>query len=104
MANIILLYKLKPEITPQQFETWLRDTDFPAMRALRHIKSFVTYRVQKRVMAAEAPSVHYVEVFNVPDLTSFIAEDLAAEKTKTVMGEFRTLVEDPEYLVAEPVV
>jgi hypothetical protein len=55
-------------------------------------------------MASEAPSVHYVEVFDVPDLTSFIAEDLAAEKTKTVMGEFRNLVENPEYLVAEPVV
>ena len=103
MAKIIILYKLKHDVTPQQFEDWLRDTDFPMLRALKHVKSFVTYRVEKRVMAAELPSAHYVEVFDVPDLPSFLAEDLVAEKTQKIMAKFRTFVENPEYLIAEPI-
>ena len=104
MANIILFYKLKLNVTHQQFEDWLRGSDFPAMRALKSVKSFVTYRVEKRAMGTEPPSAHYVEVFDVPDLATFVAEDLAAESTQKIMAEFRTFVENPEYLIAEPVV
>jgi hypothetical protein len=104
MPNIVILYKLKSEISPQQFETWMRETDFPALRAMKHVKSFVTYRVGKRAMSSALPSIDYVEIFDVPDLMSFLAEDLADEKTQTVMKDFRQFVDDPEYLITEPVV
>jgi REDY-like protein HapK len=103
MANIILFYKLKAHVTQQQFEGWLRTTDFPAMRALKTVKSFVAYRVIKRAMDAAPPSAHYVEIFDVPDLAAFVSQDLAAEGTQKIMAQFRSFVEEPEYLIAEPV-
>lgn len=63
----------------------------------------MVYKVEKRVMSTEPRSYDYVEMFDVPDLPSFLAEDLAAETTQKLMAEFRGFVNAPEYLLTEPV-
>lgn len=103
MANIIILYKLKSTTTQKQFEDWLHATNFPFLRKLKHVKSFVVYRVAKRVMGTGEPSIHYMALFDVPDIARFIEEDLADQSTQKDLIEFRSFVEDPEYLVANPV-
>lgn len=104
MATIIILYTLKEGVTQEQYETWTRTTDYPTMRGLQRIKSFVNYRAVKPLFGESKPSVHYVEVFDIPDLEGFVQEDMGASVVQKVMGEFMQYVENPEFLIAEAVV
>ena len=46
----------------------------------------------------------YVEVFDIPDLDGFTAEDLGSDHLQAVMGEFMARVDDPQFLVVSPIV
>jgi len=104
MSKIILLYRLKDGVSPETFEQWTRTTDYPAMRGLNRVASFTTYRAERNLLSDAAPSVQYVEVFDVPDLDGFMAEDMGGPVVQRIMGEFMEHVEAPEFLVAEDVV
>ena len=51
--NLFLLYTLKEGVTPEQFETWVRKTDYPSMRGLARVADFRTYRAE-RLLIGEA--------------------------------------------------
>jgi REDY-like protein HapK len=101
MAAIILKYRLKDGVSPADFEEWVRMVDQPAMRALSRVAAFDTYKVTGLLMGEGAPSVSYVEVFDVPDLAGFTGEDMAGETVQGIMGQFMGFAEAPEFLVAE---
>ena len=103
MAAIIITYRLKPGVTPADFESWVKNTDQPAMRGIERIKSFETYRITGPLMGEGEPSVHYVEVFDVPDIEGFTGEDMAGPTVQAVIGEFMGFAENPEMLLAEKV-
>lgn len=103
MANVMITYKLKAGVSREAFEAWVRGYDYPAMRGLKRVAGFTNHRVERRLIGEGAPSVDYVEVFDIPDLDGFIAEDLPGETLQTVMGAFMAWVEAPEFLVVGPV-
>lgn len=104
MANIILLYNLQPGVSREAYEQWQRTVDYPAMRGLKRVASFVNHRVTGLLMGEGAPSKQYVEIFDVPDLPGFLAEDMGGPVVQQIMGAFMGYVADPEFLIAEPVV
>lgn len=99
MANLMLLYKLKPGVTRDQFETWVRDTDYPAMRGLRRVASYVNHRTERRLVGEGSPSVDYVEVFDIPDLDGFVAEDMPGQTVRAITADFMGFADAPEFLV-----
>lgn len=103
MANVMLLYKLKPGVTRADFEAWVRTTDYPAMRGLKRVASFVNHRAERLLLGEGAPSVDYVEVFDIPDLDGFVAEDMPGGVVQQVMGQFMGFADTPEFLVVKPV-
>jgi len=103
MANLMLLYRLKPGVTRDQFETWVRGTDYPAMRGLKRVASFVNHRAERLLIGEGAPSVDYVEVFEIPDLDGFVGEDMPGAVVQQIMGEFMGFADAPEFLVVKPV-
>lgn len=104
MATIIILYTLKEGVTQEQYENWIRNTDYPAMRGLTRVKSYVNYRVVKPLFGEGTTSAHYVEVFEIPDLDGFMQEDLGGSVVQKIMGEFMQHAENPEFLLCEAVV
>ncbi|MFZ4606829.1 MAG: hypothetical protein ACOYM5_11275 [Caulobacter sp.] len=104
MANVMITYKLKAGVSREDFETWVRGYDYPNMRGLKRVASFTNHRVERLLIGEGAPSVDYVEVFDIPDLDGFTAEDLPGETLQTVMGAFMDWVEAPQFLVVSPVV
>jgi hypothetical protein len=104
MPKIIITYTLKPGVSREIYEQWTRTVDYPAMCGLTRESSFVTHRTTCRLVGEGAPSVDYIEVFDVPDLDGFVREDMPGPVVRTVMGEFLQFVEKPEFLVAEDVV
>jgi len=101
MAAIIIKYRLKPGVTPAEFESWVKEVDQPAMRGLERVRSFDTYRVQGLLVGEGDPSVQYVELFDVPDIAGFGAEDMSGETVQAIMGQFMGFADTPEFLLAE---
>lgn len=101
MAAIIIKYRLKPEVTQEDFESWVKNVDQPTMRGIERVKSFDTYRVQGLLVGEGEPSVQYVELFDVPDLAGFGSEDMTGETVQKVMAEFAGFADAPEFLLAE---
>jgi hypothetical protein len=104
MATLFLSYKLKAGVTPEQYEAWIKATDYPAMRGLRRVSSFITYRTTGLLIGDGQPAADYIEVFDIPDLAGFAAEDMPGGVVQAVMGEFMGLVDNPEFTIAEAVV
>jgi REDY-like protein HapK len=101
MAFLFLRYQLKPDVTQAQFEEWVRTTDQPAMRSLRRVKAFDTYRVSGLLMGEGAPAQSYFEVFEIDDLEGFGSEDMPGALVQSIMGAFMGMVENPEFNIAE---
>jgi hypothetical protein len=68
------------------------------------LKEFTVYRVEKRVMAEDQPTVDYVELFDIPDIAGFTSEALPSPALRKDMAEFRGFAQSPEYLIANPVI
>ncbi|CAN1561668.1 REDY-like protein HapK [Caulobacteraceae bacterium] len=104
MANVMITYKLKAGVSREDFEAWVRSYDYPGIRAIKRVASFVNHRVERLLIGEGAPSVDYVEVFDIPDLDGFTAEDLGSPALQTIMGAFMAWVDDPQFLVVSAVV
>lgn len=103
MATVFLTYKLKPETAPEDFEAWIRTTDYPAMRGLRRVASYVNYKATGLLLGEGKPSVDHIEVFDIPDLAGFTAEDMPGGIVQAIMGQFMDFVDNPEFIIAEAV-
>ncbi|RYD58083.1 MAG: REDY-like protein HapK [Sphingomonadales bacterium] len=104
MAKIILTYRLKPGVTPEAFEDWVRTTDYPAMRGLSRVASFANHRVTGLLMGEGEPGMDYIEIFDVPDLEGFVAQDMPGGVVQGIMGAFMGQVDDPKFILADEVV
>lgn len=104
MANVMITYKLKDGVKREDFEAWVRGYDYPNIRGIKRVAAFTNHRVERLLIGEGAPSMDYVEVFDIPDLDGFIAEDLGGAHLQTVMGEFMARVDAPQFLVVSPVV
>ncbi|MDO9471523.1 MAG: hypothetical protein Q7J28_00565 [Caulobacter sp.] len=104
MAKLFLTYRLKPGVSAETFEAWIRDKDYPAMRGLTRVSSYVNHRAERLLMGEGSPSMDDIEVFDIPDLDGFVAQDMPGGVVQGVMGEFMGLVDDPRFVVVSDVV
>lgn len=103
MANVMITYKLKAGVTREAFEDWVRAYDYPNIRGIRRIAAFTNHRVERLLIGEGEPTADYVEVFDIPDLDGFTAEDLGSDHLQAVMGEFMARVDNPQFLVVSPI-
>ena len=103
MAHIFVLYKLKAGVSREDFESWLKTNNSTYLRSIKRLKEFTVFRVEKRVMAQEPASVDYIDLFEIPDISGFISEDLRGDVSLKDMEEFGGFADQPEYLLATAV-
>lgn len=103
MSSLILRYRLKPGVTQADFEHWVRTVDHPTMGALQRVQRFTTYRIEGLLLGEGAPGCAYVEVFDVPDLAGFAAEDMPGATVQSIMAQFMGFADAPEFMIAEVV-
>ena len=101
MSAVVVSYRLKPGVTPADFERWVREVDQPTLRGLARVKAMDTFRIERPLFGEGDPSVRYVELFHIPDLAGFLAEDLPGAAMQAVLAQFEGFAEAPEFLVAE---
>ncbi len=104
MAKLFLHYTLKPGVTKDAYESWTRATDYPVMRGLKRVSSFTVNRVRGLLLGEGAVGIDYIEVFDIPDLDGFIAEDMGAAVVQSVMQQFMDYVDNPRFIIADEVV
>jgi hypothetical protein len=103
MSTLILRYRLKPGVTPADFEQWVRTVDHPTMGGLQRVRRFTTYRIDGLLLGEGEPSCDYVEVFDIPDLAGFTSQDMPGETVQGIMGQFMGFVAEPEFLIAHAI-
>ena len=103
MKQIIIMYNLKPEISPEKFEEWVRTVDQPKMRGLTRVSQFRTFRSEALLMGEGQPSVQYIEVFDITDLDAFKGEDMPSDIVQMVLGAFMGMIDNPEFIIASEV-
>ncbi|MFN7054594.1 REDY-like protein HapK [Hyphomonas sp.] len=101
--NLFLLYTLAEGVSPADFERWVVETDYPAMRGLARVQDFRTWRAERLLIGEGSSGVAYIEAFTIPDLDGFIAEDMAGETVQSIMGQFMGFVEAPQFIIASEV-
>lgn len=104
MAKVILTYNLKPGVTQDDFEAWVRSTDYPTMRGLSRVAAFANHRVRGLLLGEGEPPMEYIEIFDIPDLDGFVGEDMPGSVVQGIMGEFMGKVDNPVFLIADEVV
>ncbi len=104
-ATMILLYTLQDGVTPEDFETWVRETDYPGMRGLQRVESFTTYRATGLLPGTGQgePSVDYIEVFAITDFEGFLAEDMGGDTVQSIMGSFMGFAKAPQFVLVDEV-
>jgi REDY-like protein HapK len=103
MAYLLIRYNLKDGVSPEEFETWVRDTDQPTMRTLQRVGSFNTYKATGLLMGDGAPSQSYFEIFEIDDLAGFTGEDMPGDTVQSIMGQFMGFADNPEFVIAEKI-
>ena len=73
------------------------------MRGLDRVKSFTTYRTVKNLLTGEAPSVDYIEIFDISDMDAFVGTDMPGATVQSIMGQFMGFAAAPEFIICEEV-
>ncbi|GGD13531.1 REDY-like protein HapK [Aquisalinus flavus] len=103
MTKVIIMYRLRDDVSKADFERWVRETDYPAMRGLSRVANFETHRTERLLIGEGHPSVAYVEIFEITDIDGFAAEDMPGETIQTIMRQFMGFADAPEFIIAETI-
>ena len=82
MPVVFFLNRLRPGVTGEDYERWVREVDYPTARSLKTIKSYVVARMDA-TLDGQAPPYDYVERVEITDI-----DDYRGELARPEMGDF----------------
>ncbi|MGI4880355.1 MAG: hypothetical protein ACRYG4_23050 [Janthinobacterium lividum] len=100
--RVIVLFNLKPGITPAVYEEWSRNRDIPGVRSLPSVDDFRVYRTTGLLGGNGAAPYAYVEVLDILDVDGF-GTDSAGEASQQVARELFDHAEAPVFIVTEQI-
>lgn len=99
MPKIVVLFNLKPGVAVADYEKFARETDLPIVNRLPSVTRFEVLRAIGLLNGAAAP-YQYIEILDVKDLGQ-LGQDVATEQMRQVSSAFRTLADNPQFIVTE---
>lgn len=94
-------FRLKPDVTPDQYEEWFRADNVPAVRKMR---SILGYRVWRVVGAMEGtPAFDYLEEMEIEDRFEFEREVEELPEMAAMLEGWYSRVADQVVLYGEEV-
>jgi len=100
MAIMVVLFNLKPGVTPEAYERWARETDVPAVNALDSVERFRVYRSLGLLGSEARPPYAYMELVEIADLDK-LAHDAATEKMREITAQFQTMADNPIWILLD---
>ena len=99
--RIIVLFNLKPDVTPADYEDWSRTRDIPGVRSLPSVDDFTVLRTTGLLGGSGKAPYDYVEIIDVADMDGFF-KDASGEASQAVAQEFRQwLGSEPVFMLTE---
>ncbi len=99
--RIIVLFNLKPDVTPADYEDWARTRDIPGVRSLPSVDDFTVLRTTGLLGSEAKAPYDYVEIIEVADMDGFWT-DVATEASQAIAQEFRQwLGSEPVFMLTE---
>ncbi len=87
-----VLFRLKPGVTPEQYETWFREVNVPAALTLQTSRHYRVWRVSG-VMEGE-PAFQYLEEMEIDDRAAFEAEIGSSEAMGAMLEQWYERIAD----------
>jgi hypothetical protein len=100
-VKCFVLFRLKPDVTPEQYEEWFREVNVPAALSLATSRSYRVWRVTG-AMEGE-PSFEYLEEMEVDDRAAFEAEIESSTAMAKMLEDWYARVADQVIVFAEEV-
>lgn len=94
-------FRLKPGVTPEDYDRWFRETNVPAVRKMGSIKSYRVWRVAD-VMEGE-PSFEVIEEMELDDRAAFEREIEELPEMSAMLEGWYARVADQAVVYAEEV-
>ena len=96
-----VLFRLKPGVTPEQYDEWFREVNVPANDTLTTTRNYRVWRVSG-VMEGE-PSFEYLEEMELDDREAFEADIEASPAMAQMLEDWYARVADQVIVFAEEV-
>ncbi|MBB5210175.1 REDY-like protein HapK [Microbulbifer hydrolyticus] len=101
-TTIVVLFNLKPGVSPSDYEEWARTTDLPTVRKLDAVDQFSVLRTTG-LLGSDAPAPYqYVELLVVKDMQQ-LGADVSSETMQKVAAEFQQLADNPQFILTESI-
>ena len=100
MAIMVVLFNLKPGVSPEEYERWARDTDVPAVNALAAVERFRVYKSLGLLGTDAKPPYDYMELVEIADLEQ-LAKDAASERMREITAQFQTMADNPIWIMLD---
>ena len=101
-TTIVVLFNLKPGVSPSDYEQWARTTDLPTVRKLDAVDQFSVLRTTG-LLGSDAPAPYqYVELLVVKDMQQ-LGADVSSETMQKVAAEFQQLADNPQFILTESI-
>jgi len=103
MATIIVLFNLKPGVSPEQYEAWARSTDLPIVRGLPAVHGFDVHRATGMLSGSPDVPYRYVEILRVASVEALRTNIAATPAMAEVARQFREFADAPQFIVTEAI-
>lgn len=99
MAKIIVLFNLKPGTSVAEYERFARETDLPIVNKLPSVDRFEVLKAQGLLGGGSSPYA-YIEIIDVNSMEK-LGADVSTETMQQVAATFRSLADNPIFIVTE---
>ena len=99
-TTIVVLFNLKPGVSPSDYEQWAKTTDLPTVRKLGSVNQFSVLRTTG-LLGTEAPAPYqYVELLEINDMQR-LGADVSSETMQRVAAEFQQFADNPQFMLTD---
>jgi hypothetical protein len=100
-VKCFVLFRLKPGVTPEQYDEWFREVNVPANDTLTTTRNYRVWRVSG-VMEGE-PTFEYLEEMELDDRAAFESDIEASPAMAQMLEDWYARVADQVIVFAEEV-
>ncbi len=97
MDCVIVLFNLKQNADPAEYQAWARSRDLVEVNRLPSVDRFRVLRSVGLLGGTDEPPYQYVEVIDLNSMEKF-GEDIQSAVVGELAGEFRQFAADPLFI------
>jgi hypothetical protein len=103
MTLVYWLVRLKPGVTAEAYEEFVRRVDYPAVKRIASIRSYRSARVEGTIPSGGALPFDFIDVTEVDDLAAYLRDLESHPAVLEVHSQSPDLVEVVHCIIAGPV-